>query len=183
MGHPQRAAQFLRDAGIDTQIFDQVQENPTTRHVTAGVEAARDHRTDLLVAVGGGSAMDVAKGVNFILTNGGQMSDYQGFGKAAKPMLPSVGVPTTAGTGSEAQAYALIADEKTHVKMACGDHKTAFHIALLDPELTLTQPARVTAVTGIDAITHALESFVCTKASDESRLICATHGSICRVSF
>jgi alcohol dehydrogenase len=114
--------------------------------------------------------MDCAKGINFILTNGGRMADYKGFGKAARPMLPSVGVPTTAGTGSEAQCYALITDESSHLKMACGDKKAAFRVAILDPEVTLTQPRTVTAVTGIDAIAHAIESFVCTKANPFSRM-------------
>src|SRR5204862_6252015 len=108
-------------------------------------------------------AMDAAKGINFLLTNGGNMADYKGFGKAAKPMLPAIGIPTTAGTGSEAQSYALIADDKSHMKMACGDRKAAFHIAILDPEVTVSQPARVSAITGIDALAHAIEAYVCTK--------------------
>jgi alcohol dehydrogenase len=150
-------------------VFDGVEENPSTRHVEAGLEAARRHGTDLLVAVGGGSAMDCAKGVNFLLTNGGQMADYKGFGRAAKPMLPSVGVPTTAGTGSEAQSYALIADEATHLKMACGDRKAAFRVALLDPELTVSQPRHVTAVTAVDALAHAVESYVTTRRNPLSQ--------------
>jgi alcohol dehydrogenase len=97
------------------------------------------------------------------------MADYKGFGKATKPMLPSVGVPTTAGTGSEAQSYALITDERTHLKMACGDRKAAFRVALLDPELTLSQPRTVTAVTGVDALAHAIESYVCTKRNPVSQ--------------
>ncbi len=105
--------------------------------------------------------MDCAKGINFLYTNGGQIQDYWGIGKATKPMLPMIAVPTTAGTGSESQSFALISDAKTHVKMACGDKKASFRIALLDPELTLTQPPRVTALTGIDAVAHALESYVC----------------------
>src|SRR5437588_4341244 len=104
--------------------------------------------------------MDCAKGINFLLTNGGAMADYRGFGKATKPMLPSIGIPTTAGTGSEAQSYALIADEKTHLKMACGDRKLAFRVSILDPEVTISQPATVTAVTAIDAVSHAVESYV-----------------------
>src|SRR5205085_1357776 len=94
---------------------------------------------DLIVSVGGGSSMDCAKGINFLLTNGGRMADYKGFGKAQRPMLHSIGVPTTSGTGSEAQSYALIADDKTHMKMACGDRKAAFTITILDPEVTLSQ--------------------------------------------
>ena len=121
---------------------------------------AHELQPDLLVGLGGGSSMDCAKGINFLYTNGGRMQDYWGEGKATQPMLPMIAVPTTAGTGSEAQSFALISDAQTHVKMACGDKKAAFRIAILDPELTLTQPARVTALTGIDAIAHALETYV-----------------------
>ncbi len=163
VGHPQRALKIMREAGLEVFTFDGVKENPTEREVVAGVVFARTHHVDCIVAVGGGSSMDCAKGINFILTNGGRMADYKGNGKATKPMLPSVGVPTTAGTGSEAQSYALITDEHTHHKMACGDKKAAFRVSILDPELTLSQPKSVTAVTGIDAVAHAIESFVCTK--------------------
>jgi alcohol dehydrogenase len=170
VGHPQRAAQNLRDANLDVTVFDGVKENPTERVVREGVAVASAAKIDTIVAVGGGSSMDCAKGINFLLTNGGKMADYKGHGKATKPMLPSVGVPTTAGTGSEAQSYALITDESTHMKMACGDKKAAFRISILDPELTLSQPRGVTAVTGIDAIAHALESFVCLKRNPISNL-------------
>jgi alcohol dehydrogenase len=162
-GHPQRAETSLRAAGLAVVVFDGVEENPTSRHVDAAVAVARAHRADLLVAVGGGSAMDVCKGTNFVVTNGGSIADYAGFGKATKPMLPSLGIPTTAGTGSEAQSFALIADESSHLKMACGDKKAAFRIAVLDPEVTLTQPRSVTAITGLDSIAHAVESYVSTK--------------------
>src|SRR4051794_6166527 len=159
-GHPQRALQSLREAALEVFLFRGVEQNPTTRHVEDCLDFARAHRIDLIVAIGGGSSMDCAKGVNFLLTNGGQMGDYKGFGKATKPMLPSLCVPTTAGTGSEAQSFALIADDKTHMKMACGDRKAAFRVAILDPEVTVSQPAKVTAVTGIDALSHAVESHV-----------------------
>jgi alcohol dehydrogenase len=161
-GHPQRATQAMLNVGLEVFTFDGVKENPTEREVDAGVVFAKTHEVDCIAAVGGGSSMDCAKGINFLLTNGGRMADYKGHGKAAKPMLPSVGVPTTAGTGSEAQSYALITDEKTHLKLACGDKKAAFRVAILDPEVTVSQPRTVTAVTGIDAIAHAIESFVCT---------------------
>jgi alcohol dehydrogenase len=170
-GHPQRAVQFLREAKLEIALFDEVEENPTERHVEAAVEVGKKHRADFLVAVGGGSAMDVAKGANFLLTNGGRMTDYCGYGKATQPMLPAIGIPTTAGTGSEAQSYALIADDSTHLKMACGDRKVAFRVAILDPELTVTQPATVTAITGIDSIAHAVESFVSTKRTPFSQML------------
>src|SRR6516162_1815020 len=163
VGHPQRAVASLHEAGLEVFLFDGVEQNPTDHHVQAGVEFARPLGIDLIASVGGGSAMDCAKGINFVLTNGGRMADYKGFGKAAKPMLPSIGIPTTAGTGSEAQSYALIADEDTHMKMACGDRKAAFWVAILDPALTVSQPGKVAAVTGIDALSHAAESYVTSK--------------------
>jgi alcohol dehydrogenase len=162
-GHPQRAMQSLAEAGLEVFLFDEVEQNPTSRHVEAGAAFARSLNVDLIVSVGGGSAMDCAKGINFLLTNGGRIADYKGFGKALKPMLPSIGIPTTAGTGSEAQSYALIADEQTHMKMACGDRKAAFRVAILDPGVTVSQPAKVTAVTGIDALSHAVEAYVTSK--------------------
>ena len=97
------------------------------------------------------------------------MQDYWGVGKATADLLPMIAVPTTAGTGSEAQSFALISDAQTHVKMACGDPRAAFRIAVLDPRLTVTQPPRVTALTGIDAIAHAIETFVTTKRTELSR--------------
>jgi alcohol dehydrogenase len=169
-GHPQRAMDSLRQAGLEVYLFDNVEQNPSSKHVEAGVVFARPLNIDLIVSVGGGSAMDCAKGINFLLTNGGRMSDYRGFGKATKPMLPSIGIPTTAGTGSEAQSYALIADEQTHMKMACGDRKAAFCVAILDPEVTVSQPAKVTAITGIDALSHAVESYVTTARNQVSQM-------------
>jgi len=162
-GHPLRAQASLRDSGAEVFLFDGVEENPSTIHVEKGLALARKNQVDFIVAVGGGSSMDFAKGINFLFTNGGSMAKYEGFGKATKPMLPSIAIPATAGTGSEAQSYALIADEQTHMKMACGDRKAAFRVAILDPEVTVSQPSAVTAITGIDALAHALESYVCIK--------------------
>src|SRR5262245_46127594 len=169
-GHPQRAEKAMRDAGLQVFTFDGVRENPTEREVNAGVVCAKTHHIDCIVAVGGGSSMDCAKGINFILTNGGRMADYKGHGKATKPMLPSVGAPTTAGTGSEAQSYALITAEQSPLKMACGAKKVEFRVAILDPEVTVSQPKSVTAVTGIDALAHAIEAFVCTKRNPVSSM-------------
>ena len=157
-GHVGRAAASLRIAGLDATVFDGVEENPTTLHVDAGVKVARQHSIDFLVGLGGGSAMDCAKGINFIFTNGGVMADHWGVNKATKIMLPMIAVPTTAGTGSEAQSFALICDPITHQKMACGDVKAACRWAILDPDLTLTQPPAVAAASGIDAVAHAVET-------------------------
>ncbi|MCY2967984.1 MAG: iron-containing alcohol dehydrogenase, partial [Planctomycetota bacterium] len=160
-GHPQRGIALLEQAGLTVTVFDDVQENPTSDDVERGLAVARAAQIDLLIGLGGGSSMDCAKGINFLLTNGGVMEDYWGTGKAKLPMLPMIAVPTTAGTGSEAQSYALIANTRTHMKMACGDPKAACKIALLDPELTLSMPPSVTTASGIDAVSHAVESYVC----------------------
>ncbi len=169
-GHVHRASVSLRAAGLDVRVFHGVGENPGERHVAAAAAAARGHDADFLIGLGGGSAMDCAKGGNFILTNGGRMEDYWGFGKASRPMLPSVGVPCTAGTGSEAQSFAVISREDDHRKMACGDPKARFTATLLDPELVRTAPPEVMAATGLDALSHALESFVATAANPYSRM-------------
>lgn len=160
VGHAERGLASLRKAGIEATLFDGVAENPTTDNVDAGLALAKRYDPELIVGLGGGSSMDCAKGINFLYSNGGRMHDYWGVGKATRPMLPMIAVPTTAGTGSETQSFALISDSKTHAKMACGDKKASFRIALLDPTLTVSQPQRVTALTGIDAIAHALETYV-----------------------
>jgi len=168
-GHAQRALDSLDRAGIAARIFDGAAENPTTRHVQEGLAVAQAYAPDWIVGLGGGSAMDCAKGINFLYTNGGRMQDYWGIGKATRPMLGLIAVPTTAGTGSEAQSFALIVDPTTHQKMACGDPKALPRLAILDPQLTATAPARVTVAAGIDAIAHAVETAASTRRSDASR--------------
>ncbi len=170
-GISKRAISALESANINSHIFQQLKSNPTTQDVQKATDLAHKIGSiDLIVGLGGGSAMDCAKGVNFLLTNGGIMDDYWGFGKAKKPMLPSIGIPTTAGTGSEAQSYALISQADTHIKMACGDKKARFRAVILDPTLTTSVPATVAAVTGLDAISHAIESYVTTEGNPMSRL-------------
>lgn len=169
-GHEERALQALRSAGLTVTVFDDVHANPTTEDVERGLTIARDHQIDVIVGLGGGSSMDCAKGMNFLLTNGGRMEDYWGVGKATQSMLPMIAVPTTAGTGSEAQSFALIANSETHMKMACGDKKAACKIAILDPDLTISMPNSVTAATGIDALSHALETYVTKPRNPVSQL-------------
>src|ERR1039457_3122741 len=167
-GYPDQAIAMLSNAGIVAHAFRDFSPNPDSAMVEAGRIAAAAHGIDSLVALGGGSSLDCAKGISFVLTNGGNMRDYWGFGKAARPMLPMIAIPTTAGTGSEAQSYALISDAATHVKMACGDPKAAFRAAILDPLLTRSQPREVTATAGYDAISHAVESYVTTRRTPVS---------------
>ncbi len=164
-GHVERARDSLDAAGIAVETFHAFDSNPDSAMVAAGAGVARAFGADSLVGLGGGSSLDCAKGIAFLVANGGDMSEFRGYGKARVPLLPMIGVPTTAGTGSEAQSYALISDAATHRKMACGDPSAAFRIALLDPELTVTQPAGVTAVAGYDALSHAVETSVTTRRS------------------
>src|SRR5262245_61023874 len=169
-GHVAEAVLPLRKGAIEVSEFHDFDVNPDTAMIEAGCEYARGLQIDSIVALGGGSSLDCAKGINLLLTNGGRMRDYHGYGKAEKATLPMIGVPTTSGTGSEAQTYALISDAETHAKLACGDPKIAFRIAVLDPALTVSQPQSVTATSGFDAIAHAVETFVTTKRNPLSEL-------------
>ena len=179
-----RARESLAGSGLTPVVFDGVEENPTTRHVEDAVALARaDGPIDLIVGLGGGSAMDCAKGANFLLTNGGAMEDYWGMDLASRPMLPSIGIPTTAGTGSEAQSFALIAQEGTHRKMACGDRKARFRVVILDPTLTVSAPMRVAAAAGMDAIAHAVESHVSTRRNAVSSMFSARAWTLLTGSF
>jgi alcohol dehydrogenase len=162
-GHVDEALEPLSQKGIEVIRFHDFDVNPDSAVIEAGSAFAAPLQVDSIIGLGGGSSLDCAKGINFLLTNGGRMQDYLGYGKASKPMLPMLAIPTTAGTGSEAQSYAVISDAETHVKMACGDPKAAFRVAILDPALTLSQPAAITATAGFDAITHAVETHVTTK--------------------
>lgn len=169
-GHVERALGQLRDAGVDAAVFDACEANPDGAMVDRGVEFAAACRPDGVIGLGGGSPLDCAKGINLLLTNGGTIADYKGYGLARKPLLPMIAVPTTAGTGSEAQSYAVIADSATHMKMACGDPKLAFAAAILDPGLTVSQPPAVTAAAGFDALAHAVETAVTTRRTPISTL-------------
>ena len=169
-GYVERVAALLRKAGVEPFFFHEFNANPDSAMVEAGRVHATACGVDSIVGLGGGSSLDCAKGINFVLTNGGTMKDYWGHGKAHHPMLPTIGIPTTAGTGSEAQQYAIISDPDTHVKMACGDEKAAFRVALLDPALTVSQPRLLTAIAGYDAISHAVESYVTAKRTPVSDL-------------
>ncbi len=176
-GHADRAGDLLEAAGHTVEIFDAVNENPTVAQVEIGAGVARRFGAELLVALGGGSAMDAAKGINLLVTNGGRIEDYWGFGKARLPLLPAIGIPTTAGTGSDAQSYAVIMQSDPPPgmvhgrKMACGDRKARFAAVVLDPKLLLTTPRRVVAASGLDALAHAIESRVCSRRNPVSAML------------
>jgi alcohol dehydrogenase len=169
-GHVDEAVGPLKKAGVEIFRFHDFEVNPDSRMVENGTAFVAPLKIDSIIGLGGGSSMDCAKGINFLLTNGGRMSDYRGYGKATQPMLPMIAIPTTAGTGSEGQSYALISDAETHAKMACGDPKAAFRVALLDPALTVSQPRSITATSGFDAIAHAVETYVTTKRNPLSEI-------------
>ena len=167
-GHLDPVVNSLKNCEINYEIYSNVKENPSTDDVDECVDFAKNKSIDLIIGLGGGSSLDTAKGVNFILTNGGTMHDYRGVGKATREMLPFIAIPTTAGTGSECQSFAIISDSTTHEKMACGDLKAAARIAILDPSLTTSQPSHISAHTGIDAISHAVETLVTKKRTEDS---------------
>lgn len=169
-GYVEQASALLKQAGIEVEAFHDFDVNPDTLMIEAGRAFAASLKIDSIIGLGGGSSLDCAKGINFLLTGGGRMQDYWGYGKAVQPLLPMIGIPTTAGTGSEAQSYALVADAETRIKMACGDAGAAFRVALLDPLLTVSQPGNVTAATGFDAIAHAVETYVTTRRNPLSEL-------------
>jgi len=170
-GHAGRARDLLTGTGVAVVPFHSFSPEPDSAMVAAGAALARAEAVDSLVGLGGGSSLDCAKGIGFLLANGGSMRDYRGYGKAKHPLPPMIGIPTTAGTGSEAQSYALIGDEETHEKMACGDPSAALRVAILDPELLLSQPRLAAAVSGFDAISHAVETWVTTRRNPHSEML------------
>jgi alcohol dehydrogenase len=170
-GHAGRARELLAGAGVHVVPFHAFGEDPDSDAVAAGAELARAEGIDSLVGLGGGSSMDCAKAIGFLLANGGVIRDYRGYGKAARPLPPMIGIPTTAGSGSEAQSYALISDAGTREKLACGDPTAAFRVAILDPDLLLTQPRSSAAVSGFDAISHAVETWVTTRRNPHSEML------------
>ena len=167
-GYVARATASLEAAGIAVTVYQGSHVNPTESDIEACRAFAANLKPDALIGFGGGSSMDTAKGCNFLLHNGGRMSDYRGYGLAKQPMLPFIAIPTTAGTGSECQSYAVVSQDGTHEKMACGDPKALARVAILDPELTFSQPRSVATLTALDALSHALESAVCTKRNPVS---------------
>ena len=169
-GHLETVKSSLCDSDIESVVFDKVQENPSSYSVEETAKTVSGELFDLIVAIGGGSVMDTAKAVNFLLTNGGRIKDYKGYGKAHNPMLPSIGVPTTAGTGSEAQSYAVVTCSSDNIKIACGDSKARFNTVILDPHLLETVPRDVVASTTLDALSHAVESLVSRNSHPISRM-------------
>ena len=159
-GHTQRAEEALASAGIEATLFSSVNPNPNESHVQACALAAGEAGADFLLGLGGGSAMDTAKGATFLLAGGGQMEDYWGRGKGRGEFLPLVMVPTTAGTGSEVTAGSGVFNPDTGIKGWAGDPILRPSVAICDPELNATMPPNVTADTGADALSQAMECYL-----------------------
>lgn len=151
---------LLTERDVQTAVFDGTQPNPTIGNVEQGLKILSDNQCDFVISLGGGSPHDCAKGIALVAANGGKIADYEGVDQSAKPMLPLIAINTTAGTASEMTRFCIITDEARHIKMAIVDKHTTPLISVNDPELMLAKPASLTAATGMDALTHAIEAYV-----------------------
>jgi alcohol dehydrogenase class IV len=154
----------LEMAGIPFAVYDKVVMEPTQDYTEEGLKAFKEAGADFLIAVGGGSPMDTAKAIGALATNGGKISDFMGANKIPKPAAPLIAIPTTAGTGSEVTPFTIITDTVKDVKMLIASPNILPRVALVDPLMTLQMPQNITAATGLDALTHAIEAYVSVKA-------------------
>ncbi|HAS6236175.1 TPA: L-threonine dehydrogenase [Vibrio vulnificus] len=160
IGVVKQVQDLLSERHIEAVVFDGTQPNPTIGNVNAGLTLLKQNECDFVISLGGGSPHDCAKGIALVAANGGEIADYEGVDKSAKPMLPLIAINTTAGTASEMTRFCIITDEERHIKMAIVDKHTTPLISVNDPELMLAKPASLTAATGMDALTHAVEAYV-----------------------
>lgn len=165
IGIVKKVTDVLDNKNIEYAIYDETKPNPTVKNVNDGLALLKEKECDFVISLGGGSAHDCAKGIALLATNGGEIKDYEGVDKSKKPQLPMVGINTTAGTGSEMTLFAIITDEERHIKMALVDKHLTPIIAVNDPMLMLAMPKSLTAATGMDALTHAIEAYVSTAAT------------------
>ncbi|OOE40691.1 L-threonine dehydrogenase [Salinivibrio kushneri] len=165
IGVVKQIAGLLDSRQVDSVVYDGTQPNPTTENVAQGLALLQENQCDCVISLGGGSPHDCAKGIALVASNGGQIGDYEGVDQSAKPQLPLIAINTTAGTASEMTRFCIITDEARHIKMAIVDKHTTPIISVNDPELMLAKPASLTAATGMDALTHAIEAYVSTAAT------------------
>ncbi|GAB3116829.1 L-threonine dehydrogenase [Novispirillum itersonii] len=165
IGVAAKVAALLEAAGITVTVFDGAKPNPTIANVDAGLALLRANACDVVVSLGGGSPHDCAKGIALCAANGGSIADYEGVDRSAKPQVPLVAINTTAGTASEMTRFCIITDEARHVKMAIVDKHVTPVLSVNDPDLMLAKPPGLTAATGMDALTHAVEAYVSTAAT------------------
>lgn len=160
IGVSEKIKNLLATQGIESVVFSGAKPNPTVSNVEDGLAILKENNCDFVISLGGGSPHDCAKGIALCATNGGHISDYEGVDRSAKPQLPLIAINTTAGTASEMTRFCIITDEKRHIKMAIVDRNTTPLLSVNDPELMLAKPAGLTAATGMDALTHAIEAYV-----------------------
>lgn len=165
IGVVSKVASLLAEHGIESAVFDETKPNPTMTNVEAGLAMLKANGCDCVISLGGGSPHDCAKGIALVAANGGSIKDYEGVDRSAKPQLPLIAINTTAGTASEMTRFCIITDEARHVKMAIVDKHVTPLMSVNDPELMLAKPAGLTAATGMDALTHAIEAYVSTIAT------------------
>jgi alcohol dehydrogenase len=157
--------QLLVAQQIESCVYDGTHPNPTTLNVKQGLALLQEHRCDCVVSLGGGSPHDCAKGIALVATNGGEIKDYEGVDRSAKPQLPMIAINTTAGTASEMTRFCIITDEARHIKMAIVDKHVTPILSVNDPHLMAGMPKGLTAATGMDALTHAIEAYVSSAAN------------------
>lgn len=165
LGVSEKIAEIIRQTGLDVFIFPKAEPNPTDKNVAEGLKAYQDEKCDSIVTLGGGSSHDAGKGIALVAANGGKIHDYEGVDQSKEPMVPLIAINTTAGTGSELTKFTIITDTKRKVKMAIVDKHVTPTLSINDPELMVGMPPGLTAATGLDALTHAVEAYVSTDAT------------------
>ncbi len=160
LGVAKKVQDVMEASGIEVILYDDVKPNPTVSNVNNGLELLKDNSCDFILTLGGGSPQDCGKAIGVLATNGGKVSDYEGIHLSKKVSLPIIAINTTAGTASEVTINYVITDEERHIKMVIVDKNCLVSIAVNDPELMLGKPAALTAATGMDALTHAIETYV-----------------------
>jgi alcohol dehydrogenase len=166
LGVADQIAGYIREAEVEAAIFPGAEPNPTDLNVEAGLQAFKNNRCDIIVSLGGGSSHDCAKGIGLVAANGGTIYDYEGVDRSKSPMIPMIAINTTSGTASEMTRFCIITDTSRHVKMAIVDKHVTPSISINDPVLTVKKPPALTASTGMDALTHAVEAYVSTIATE-----------------
>ncbi|MCO8166491.1 L-threonine dehydrogenase [Pseudomonas sp. 21LCFQ02] len=164
-GVASRVAGLLVEQGIDSVIYDGARPNPTIANVEQGLALLQQHGCDFVISLGGGSPHDCGKGIALCASNGGHISDYEGVDRSARAQLPLVAINTTAGTASEMTRFCIITDQTRHVKMAIIDRNVTPILSVNDPQMMVGMPPALTAATGMDALTHAIEAYVSTAAT------------------
>ncbi|MEB1808127.1 MAG: iron-containing alcohol dehydrogenase [Bacillaceae bacterium] len=165
MGVADEVAALIREAGVEVEIFPGAEPNPTDTNVHDGLAVYQQQGCDAIISLGGGSSHDCAKGIGLVAANGGKIHDYEGVDQSASPMPPLVAINTTSGTASEMTRFCIITDTERKVKMAIVDKHTTPTVSINDPILTVKKPKGLTAATGVDALTHAVEAYVSTNAT------------------